>query len=164
MASSRAERKREKALSEKYPPSQPCSCDVCLQYCIRPGWWTVKQASAAVDAGYASRMMLEVAPERTFGVLSPAFQGCDGGFALQEHATRGCTFLKDKLCELHPTPFQPLECRFCHHDRTGLGPQCHAALEEDWKTPAGRALVSRWCRLTGLWDDLSRYRLEKLKT
>jgi hypothetical protein len=107
--------------------------------------------------------MLEVAPERTFGVLSPAFRGCEGGFALHEYATRGCTFLQEGRCELHDTAFQPLECRFCHHDRLGEGPGCHAALEEDWKTPAGRALVARWCRRTGLWDDLDRYGLEKLK-
>jgi hypothetical protein len=47
-----------------------------------------------------------------------------------------------------------LECRFCHHDRRGLGPKCHADLERDWKTPAGRALVDRWIKQVGL-----RYRI-----
>jgi hypothetical protein len=123
----------------------------------------VRQAAAALNAGYANRMMLEVAPERTFGVLAPAFRGCEGGFALEQHAARGCAFLNDERCELHSTAFQPWECRVCHHDRPGLGPRCHAAIEEDWKTPAGRALVARWCKLTGIWNDLGRYGLEKLK-
>jgi hypothetical protein len=130
---------------------------------MRPGWWTVKQAAGALEAGYGHRMMLEVAPERTFGVLSPAFKGGEGGFALQQYATRGCTFLKEARCELYATAFQPLECRFCHHDRPGMGPQCHADLEKAWNTPAGRALVSKWSKPTGIWRDLSLYGLEKLR-
>jgi hypothetical protein len=92
-------------------------------------------------------MMLEMSPDRSFGVLAPAFKGCEGAFALQRFADRGCTFLKDERCELFGSGFQPLECRFCHHDRKGLGLHCHLALEVDWKTPAGRVLVVRWLRL-----------------
>lgn len=137
--------KREKAVSlaEKYPPSEPCSCDECRSYCIRPGWWTVEQAEAALNAGYGSRMMLELSPDRSFGVLSPSFKGCEGGFALEQFARAGCTFLVGGLCALHGG-HQPLECRFCHHLRVGQGVKCHADLEKDWNTPAGQALVKRW--------------------
>ncbi|HEX2980297.1 MAG TPA: hypothetical protein VHO48_08540 [Anaerolineaceae bacterium] len=133
-----------KTLAEKYPPSEPCGCEICLGYCVRPGWWTVAEAARAIAAGYAPRMMLEIAPERTFGVLSPAFKGCEGKLALNLYAKRGCTFLHNGLCELHGTGFQPLECRFCHHDRVGQGLRCHADLEKDWHTPAGQALVEEW--------------------
>jgi hypothetical protein len=150
-------------LASLYPPSEPCSCEICLSYCQRPGWWTVKEATAALNAGQGGRMMLEISPDRTFGVLSPAFKGCEGTFALQIYATLGCNFLKNDRCELFGTGFQPLECRFCHHDRLGQGPQCHADLEKDWNTPAGRALVARWCRLTHLWGRLESYGLSKLK-
>jgi hypothetical protein len=142
----------KKTLVEKYPPSKPCSCEVCVGYCKRPGWWTVDEAERAVEAGYASRMMLEMAPERSFGVLSPAFKGCEGDFALERCASQGCTFLKDNLCELFGTGHQPLECRFCHHDRPGLGIRCHADIEKDWNTPGGRALVVRWSKQTGFWE------------
>jgi hypothetical protein len=108
-------------------------------------------------------MMLEISPERTFGVLSPAFKGCEGFFALQDCKSNGCTFLKDNRCELHGSGFQPLECRFCHHDRPGLGPLCHADIEKDWHTPAGRALVAKWCKEAGLWDNLGAYGLENFK-
>jgi hypothetical protein len=27
-----------------------------------PGWWTVEEAGFAIQAGYASRMMLEILP------------------------------------------------------------------------------------------------------
>lgn len=150
-------------LAEQFPPSEPCGCAVCLAYCARPGWWTVAEAVRALRAGWGARMMLEVAPERTFGVLSPAFYGCEGGFAVNEQASRGCNFLKENRCELFGSGVQPLECRFCHHARAGLGPRCHAALEADWRAPEGRALVRRWCRERGWWDLLSLYGLERLK-
>ena len=134
-----------------------------MGYCRRPGWWTVIQAAGAIDAGYGNRMMLEMAPERSFGVLSPAFQGCEVAFAARRYAERGCTFLRDNRCELYGSGFQPLECRYCHHDRPGSGQQCHADIEKDWNTPAGRALVVRWSKLTGFWERLNRDRLEGLK-
>jgi hypothetical protein len=155
---------RHKAgLAEKYPPSKPCGCEICLAYCARPGWWTVLEAAEALEAGYGRRMMLEVSPERTLGVLSPAFKGCEGVFALKEFAKSGCTFFFENRCTLHGTSFQPLECRFCHHSRIGLGQKCHADLERDWKKPAGKELVKQWCKLAGVWELLAVYGLEKLR-
>jgi hypothetical protein len=66
---SREKTESRKTLLEKYFPSEPCSCEICLGYCARPGWWTVEQA-AAIEAGFDNRIMLEIAPELTFGVLS----------------------------------------------------------------------------------------------
>ena len=152
-----------KKLADRYPPSEPCGCAVCLGYCARPGWWTVAEAAAAFRDGYGKRMMLELSPDRSFGVLSPAFRGCEGTFALNEFASRGCNFLQASLCELHGTGLQPLECRYCHHEHPGLGLICHADLELDWNTPAGRELVIRWCRQTGVWNLLDRYGLSSLK-
>lgn len=146
----RDRRKREKSLEERYPPSEPCGCAVCLGYCARPGWWSVAEAARVLDAGYGGRMMLEFSPDRSFAVLSPAFQGCEGNFALDRCVEQGCTFLREGLCALHGTGFQPLECRFCHHTRQGLGPRCHADLERDWNTPAGQSLTARWLREMGL--------------
>jgi hypothetical protein len=106
----------------------------------------VEEARCAADAGYGPRMMLEVAPEWTHCVLAPAFRGCEGSVALQEFARRGCCFLTNGLCELHGTPYMPLECRFCHHARHGLGEKCHADIERDWQTPEGQTLVAAWIR------------------
>jgi hypothetical protein len=103
-------------------------------------------------------MMLEMSPDRSFGVLSPAFKGNEVDFARERHSKNGCTFLTDSRCELHGTEFQPLECRFCHHDRQGLGPQCHADIESDWNSVAGRVLVVRWSKVTGFWERLNRRR------
>src|SRR5512135_674660 len=103
-------KKRILSLEEKYPDSEPCSCEICTAYCMRPGWWTVEEASEAIKAGYAKRMMLEMAPEMTFAVLSPAFKGNEVNFALNTFSKNGCNFLKDNLCELHGTGLQPLEC------------------------------------------------------
>jgi hypothetical protein len=96
-------------------------------------------------------MMLEMAPGNSFGVLSPSFKGNEGDFSRELFSGQGCTFLKDGLCELHETGLEPLECRFCHHDRVGLGPKCHTDIERDWNSPAGRDLVVRWSKSTGFW-------------
>ena len=131
-------------LNKLYPPSEPCSCDVCLSYCVRPGWWTVEEANRAIDLGYAEKMMLEVSPEMTFGVLSPAFKGGEMNFALQEFSANKCTFLENNLCGLFNSGVQPLECRFCHHARVGEGKKCHDALEKDWNTFRGQKVVKKW--------------------
>jgi Fe-S-cluster containining protein len=145
--------KRKNNLYERFPPSEPCSCEICLAYCQRPGWWTVAEARQAIEKGYANRMMLEVAPEGGWAVISPAFYGCEGYIAVQEAARNGCNFLKNNLCELYGSGVQPLECRFCHHDRVGQGKECHAALEADWYTEAGQALVKSWKRLQHIQID-----------
>ncbi len=147
---SKRKAKNKRTLIEKYPPSEPCACEICVGYCARPGWWTVEEAARALEAGYANHMMLEVAPELTLGVLSPAFKGCERSFATNQFAKNGCTFLENNLCELFGTGHQPLECRFCHHERHGLGPKCHADLEKDWKTPTGQTLVEKWIESVGL--------------
>jgi hypothetical protein len=136
--------RHKQTLVKKYPPSKACACEICVGYCLRPGWWTVEEAARAMEAGYGPRMMLEMSPELTFGVLSPAFKGCEGNFAINRFAKNSCTFLKNAHCDLYGTEHQPLECRFCHHERRGQGQQCHADLEKDWNTSAGQALVLRW--------------------
>lgn len=144
----------ESNLYKKYPPSKPCNCEICKNYCKRPGWWTVDQAESAINAGYANRMMLEISPEMDFGVISPAFRGCEGNIAVNTYSLNGCNFYKNSLCELHSTIHIPLECRFCHHERTGMGNKCHLDIERDWKTPKGQKLVKKWGDIVGLWEKL----------
>jgi hypothetical protein len=133
-------------LAEKYHPSEPCSCEVCVNYCRRPGWWTIKEAESVLNNGLGYRMMLELSPDFTFGVLSPAFKGNEGNFALQIFSHNGCTFFKSNLCELHNTGLQPLECKFCHHSRKGEGIKCHLDIEREWNSAAGQELVKIWAR------------------
>ena len=96
-----------------------------------------------------------MAPDHSFGVLSPAFKGNELAFAKQLFADQGCTFLLAGRCELHGTGIQPLECRFCHHDRVGQGPLCHADIERDWNTPAGISLVVKWSKQTCFWEQIA---------
>jgi hypothetical protein len=142
---------RPDRLETKFPPSPPCACEVCRAYCRRPGWWTVKEAARAIGAGLGARMMLETSADRRLAVLSPSFKGNEGTYAFNEFSVRGCGFLTaDGACELHGTGLQPLECRFCHHDRRGDGPRCHRAIEKDWDSASGRALVARWAAQAGV--------------
>ena len=144
----------KKDMRARYPDSPPCSCDVCISYCRRPGWWTVKEASHALEAGYGNRMMLEMSPDRAFGVLAPAYKGSEMSFGVRPDNNPGCTFLVNDRCELHGRGYQPLECRVCHHTRPGLGPRCHADIEREWNTAAGRALVVEWSNRTDFWNRL----------
>jgi hypothetical protein len=147
-----AESSSQLTLAVKYPPSEACSCDQCVNFCRRPGWWTVEEAERAIEAGLANRMMLEVAPGFSFGVLSPAFKGNEVNYAMQLFSEQGCTFLKDNRCELFGSGNQPLECRFCHHDRAGQGETCHLEIGNDWNTERGKRLIVRWGNITGYWQ------------
>ena len=143
---------KKSTLEMKYPPSLSCNCQECKSFCIRPGWWTVIEAEKAFAAGYGNRMMLEIAPDFTFAVLSPAFKNCEGNFALQEYAGNGCNFLVNDKCEIYDSGLMLLECRFCHHDRTGLGIKCHADIEQDWKTVKGQLLVKKWMNVVDMYN------------
>jgi hypothetical protein len=142
----------KKTLYEKFPPSEPCSCDICVGYCKRPGWWTVEESKKAIEAGFAKRMMLEISPEHDFGVLSPAFKGNECDYALQIFSDRGCTFLQNGLCELFASGLVPLECRYCHHERIGLGLKCHSEIEQEWKSHVAKKLIVQWGNITGFWQ------------
>ncbi|HPT32977.1 MAG TPA: hypothetical protein PLW67_14100 [Prolixibacteraceae bacterium] len=148
-------------LKDKYLPSEPCSCEVCRSYCRRPGWWTVEEAEKVIETSFAGRMMLEISPEHNFGVLSPAFRGNETNYALQLFSQNGCTFFSDGLCELFGTGLQPLECRFCHHDRVGEGIKCHSGIEQEWNTPRGKRVIVRWGNLTGFWEKQGLKMVEK---
>jgi hypothetical protein len=139
-------------LNEKFPPSEPCSCKICLSYCHRPGWWTVEEAAHSIASGLSNRMMLEISPEHTFGVLSPAFKGAEGNYALEIFSSNRCTFLQNDLCELYDTGLQPIECRYCHHSRKGLGKKCHDAIEKNWNTNEGKKLIVKWGNILGFWN------------
>ncbi|MFN8208021.1 MAG: hypothetical protein U0T82_11525 [Bacteroidales bacterium] len=105
----------------------------------------------ALEAGYAGRMMLELSPRETYGVLSPAFKGNEGFVSLQVFSGNACTFFTNGLCELYGTAFQPLECRFCHHDRKGRGYYCHREIGKDWNNPTAQSLIVKWGNITGFW-------------
>jgi hypothetical protein len=135
---------------QKFPPSEPCACEVCQYFCNRPGWWLVVEARDAIGCGYAHRMMLEISPEFSFGVLSPAFKGNEGIVALQINSRNGCTFLENSRCALFNESFEPAECRFCHHERIGQGKICHREIERDWNTSKGKRLVRQWCEIVNI--------------
>lgn len=146
----------DEIFKKRYPPSAGCSCDVCINYCRRPGWWTVGQARRAIEKGYASRMMLEISPDFKFAVLSPAFYGCEGFIATNDGAKNGCNFLKEGMCELHDTDILPLECAFCHHERVGKGIVCHNEISTQWHTLEAQKLVARWQKIVNFEEKLEK--------
>lgn len=150
-------------LARQFPPSESCGCEICQKFCSRPGWWTVNEARLVVQSVFARRMMLEISPNHKFGVLAPAFKGNEAFIAANQYKSNGCTFFSEHQCELYSSGFMPLECRFCHHDRPGLGQECHLAIENNWRSEEGHSLVQRWCKMTGVWQYLPLYGLANLQ-
>ncbi|WP_455381859.1 hypothetical protein [Salinispira pacifica] len=134
-------------LAVRFPPSLPCRCDTCVGYCRRPGWWTVAEARFAIEAGYGGRMAAEPAPDRSYAVLAPATPGREMSISPWKSGLKPCIFFRYGLCVLFGTGLQPLECRFCHHERRGQGLLCHQAIGAEWRSSAGRRLIERWLRI-----------------
>ncbi len=132
------------------PPSAACCYEV-HKNAHRTGWWAVEEAKKAIEAGLSPRMMLEVSPDLSYGVLSPAYRSCEGNVSLSSCRKNGCTFCADGLCRLYNTGLQPLECRFGHHPSADIASNCHQTIERDWRTSKGQALVQAWTNEVGLW-------------
>lgn|GEM_PF-598596 len=132
------------AYYNKFPKSPDCACDICSNYCRRPGWFLVEEARSAIDKGLSDRLMLELSADFPFGVLAPAFTDNEGNIALRMHSGKPCTFLKNQKCEIHNETFFPLECRYCHHSRKNMGLQCHLEIARDWNSSKGKRLVRKW--------------------
>jgi len=62
---------------------------------------------------------------------------------------------------LFGTGLQPLECRFCHHNRKGSGIRCHHDIEKEWKTNEAKRVIVRWGNLTGFWKKQGLVMVEK---
>lgn len=124
-----------------------CTCEECVSCCKSyPGWFTPDEALRAIEAGFASRFMLDwFEPDSRLGnkerifVLSPAGVGFEGRSApeysigeLLQFVVTGtnpidlrCTFLtQDEKCEIHNTLFKPVQCRSFN--------QCDESTHDNW--------------------------------
>jgi len=133
------------------------ACQSCREMCSRgyPGRFTPDEASRAIDAGLASRMMLLRYGKTT--MLRPAIIGWEGLSMDEGNLARGqCVFLGAAGgCELHAAGPKPLECRVasCSSMRDATVRRADGAyhgavdaIERAWRGRAGRAVVDRWLR------------------
>ena len=105
-----------------------CSCTNCVSLCEKnPGWMTPEEALKAIASGHATRLMRdwlepcqEVGNDKRIYVLAPASLCCEGIDApefdlfsiISGTAEKGrCTFLNNRLCDLHTTDYKPMQCR-----------------------------------------------------
>ena len=75
---------------------------------------------------------------------------------MQSAAEKGCNFLSaGNRCELHATPYLPLECAFSHHRaRRARANSATPIWKKIGRPPWASPLVKRWCRQLGWWDLL----------
>lgn len=138
---------------------QACDCDRCRQLCTRnPGWFTPAEARAAIDEGYADRMMRdwlepceEVGNTMRIYVLAPAAYGYEGGDAREmsffdfDFHKGWCVLQHNGLCEIHDTMFKPIQCRTafgCDRDSDAFVDNYDVA--RLWDTDEGRDVVAAW--------------------
>jgi len=146
----------------KLKPSEPCTCEVCVGMCKRPGWPTPEEAARLMDAGLADRLMLDYwVGEPDIEVICPANPGYEGahawepsgfvdalcligsGFGRDNPLLSGCTFFKNGLCEIHESGAKPIECRVGHHD-AAIPKGSHEQVAQLWTTDEAKAVVARW--------------------
>jgi len=126
------------------PPA--CSCKACVSSCeSRAGWMTPDEALAAIEAGYARRLMKDWWVNTRDGdldLLGAAECGWEGERAPFWPGGR-CTFLTAKgLCEIHASGFKSVECRKAYHSTHYE--RLHGAIAKLWDTAKGKAVLRRW--------------------
>jgi len=109
-------------------------------------------------AGYeVVPVALSTSTHYPFGVFSPAFKSCEKSFATHQFANNDCNFLKNDCCEFYGTGHQPLECRYCHHERRSFGlqvMQISKRLEGACQSSAGGSMdQASWPKLLHILKD-----------
>jgi hypothetical protein len=110
-----------------------CTCEQCVSACLHnPGWMTPAQASAAIKAGFAKRLMCdwlepsaELKNEKRIFVLCPATDNRGGGMAPEweeMHGARsgGGDFLSSMLASLLGPSSYKGRCVFLKTDGCGI--------------------------------------------
>lgn len=124
-----------------------CACPACVGCCEEvPGWFTPEEASAAIDAGLASRLSL--VRERGNFAIAPSRIGCEGAEVL--HDRGACTFLKrGGHCEIHESGFKPIECRTGFGCKPGPDYPSIDRMHAMWESDAGQACLEKWRTVRG---------------
>lgn len=145
-----------------------CTCTACVGACRRnPGWMTPAEASIAIAAGHAGKLMRDwlepcdkLGNHQRIYVLAPAAAGHSGGDApelnwlecMMGTAAKGrCVFLTARnRCAIHASGFKPIQCRasLCCQDDQDSSDFDNYAVARLWNTRRGRQLVTRCRRLT----------------
>lgn len=145
-----------KQIRKKWPATLPCSCDRCVSYCQRPGWFLPDEIrSLAAHLGLTVKELFdqylvvdwwggtgkEGIPEGTdIGILSPGKPHEHGQLASLGFGVHpaDCIFLKEGKCSIHAV--KPQECRNARHDVEPAKGQ-HVAIAKAWQREEGRELL-----------------------
>lgn len=133
-----------------------CACEVCRKFCeFRPCWGTPEEIKRLIEAGFGSRLMLdwfsdETPAGRDILILTPAITGAEGQPA-PFSPLGNCTFLKNKLCEIHH--LKPIEGRAASHLMRNELIKTHVILAKCWETAEAQALIKYWRKIV-LCDGL----------
>ena len=136
---------------------ESCTCAKCVNACkCNPGLMMPNEAEAAIDAGYASSLMLNWYDLlHAIYILCPASIGYEGHRApslRQMHHDDGiycgrCVFLNDhNRCMIHNTQFKPYVCRksMVCTDKPNVADTLMREVAEAWDNDEAKTLIARW--------------------
>ena len=138
-----------------------CRCEKCISGCRRmPGLFAPAQATQAIEAGLADRLMaVGYHDDRgTYRALAPLTSPKDGVYhptaitphlRLETASAKGrCTFFTaDDRCEIHASGFKPLECASALLCKTSGGDVAsNTEIRDAWASPEGRRVIAVWER------------------
>lgn len=169
------ERSSAKEFEVKRGTVESCTCHECVSACEHnPGWMSPADATRAIEAGHAGKLMLdwlepctEVGNKTRIFVLSPASDDRGGGMAPEVEEMHGfssgrcffgmwlggerpykgrCVYLKRGRCSIHASGFKPHQCRMS----LGCGDNDlgvdNYTMAKMWRGREPRAVVAEWRR------------------
>jgi hypothetical protein len=128
-----------------------CTCDVCVAMCEeKPCHGTPEEMQRLIDAGHSDRLALYFCQNYS---LKPKLEYVEYLGPSPVFEQRGCTFLKDKRCELHASGMKPLEGRVVWHGKTNMrrfpvprGYTLREYIASLWANEPAQMLVDSWKR------------------
>jgi Fe-S-cluster containining protein len=139
-----------------------CTCETCISYCRRPGWFTPEEAQMAIASGYGKLLMLDYwvssGDKEDIFLLCPANPGYErqsapevslltmalyAAVGTSNPLYSGCTMLStDNRCGIHA--IKPLECKVAHHAFPDASTGLHEEIAMLWDNDAAQLIVNQW--------------------
>jgi hypothetical protein len=122
-----------------------CDCEKCSLMCHAPCCGTPDDMEILMNTGYGNRLIYDGLPGGE-KMLKPAVKGYEGkNSPWQTFSKEGCTFWKEKKCELHSLGLKPTQGKLVIHDQTEEDQHDIAEfIEDSWRTEKAKKTIKRW--------------------
>lgn len=125
-----------------------CDCEKCSFMCHAPCCGTPNDMKLLIEAGYGKRLMYDDLPGGE-AMLKPALKGYEGRRSPWEVSSKqGCTFWKEKKCELHSLGLKPIQGKLAHHSlNKSENDEIGDYINESWEDEKGNEVIEKWRKI-----------------